>query len=381
MATSLDNLPLQSGGSTELGNPQAMLLRKLRDQLENAIDAVNKGLGTYESLRNLSEVIGGEYGDRVIFELIQNAHDAHRDGHDGRILLRLVIGGEGEGDLYVANDGIGFDWDNVNAIRNVGLSSKTVGEGIGNKGLGFRSVETLTHDPRIYSQSRARPNQAFDGFCFRFAGPDEVLAEVSALAPPDVAREVAKTMPRYLASVPIMDQPDRIAAFARAGFATVIHVPISTAAALATAKKQVSALLGAEAPLLLFLDRLREVTVEIVEGGSVQRKVLSREVKEELRPSGKSGSDYEIVEIQPTGERYLVARRSLDREKLLAAVERSITQEPQLARWRDWRGEPKVAVAVALHRPDAGSGRVYNFLPMAAEMLFAGPSMYGVPKG
>lgn len=300
--------------------------------------------------------------------MIQNAHDAHRDGQDGRILLRLVIGGEGEGDLYVANDGIGFDWDNVNAIRNVGLSSKTVGEGIGNKGLGFRSVETLTHDPRIYSQSRARPNQAFDGFCFRFAGPDEVLAEVSALAPPDVAREVAKTMPRYLASVPIMDQPDRIAAFARAGFATVIHVPISTEAALANAKKQVSALLGAEAPLLLFLDRLREVTVEIVEGGSVQRKVLSREVKEELRPSGKSGSDYEIVEIQPTGERYLVARRSLDREKLLAAVERSITQEPQLARWRDWRGEPKVAVAVALHRPDAGSGRVYNFLPMAAEM-------------
>lgn len=368
MATSLDNLPLQSGGPTELGNPQAMLLRKLRDQLENAIDAVNKGLGTYESLRNLSEVIGGEYGDRVIFELIQNAHDAHRDGQDGRILLRLVIGGEGEGDLYVANDGIGFDWDNVNAIRNVGLSSKTVGEGIGNKGLGFRSVETLTHDPRIYSQSRARPNQAFDGFCFRFAGPDEVLAEVSALAPPDVAREVAKTMPRYLASVPIMDQPDRIAAFARAGFATVIHVPISTEAALANAKKQVSALLGAEAPLLLFLDRLREVTVEIVEGGSVQRKVLSREVKEELRPSGKSGSDYEIVEIQPTGERYLVARRSLDREKLLAAVERSITQEPQLARWRDWRGEPKVAVAVALHRPDAGSDRVYNFLPMAAEM-------------
>lgn len=368
MATLLDNLPLQRGGPAELREPRAALLRKLSDQLENTIDAVTKGLGTYESLRNLSEVIGGEYGDRVIFELIQNAHDAHRDGHDGRILLRLVIGDENEGDLYVANDGTGFDWDNVNAIRNVGVSSKTVGEGIGNKGLGFRSVETLTHDPRIYSQAGARPNQAFDGFCFRFAGPDEVLAEVSALTQPDVARAVAKTLPRYLASVPIVDQPDEIAAFARAGFATVIHVPISTGAALATAKKQVSGLLDAEAPLLLFLDRLREVTVEIMEEGSVRRKVLSREVKERLRPPGKSGSDYEIVEIQPTGERYLVARRTLDREKLLAAVERSISQEPQLARWRDWRGEPKVAVAVALNRADPGSGRVYNFLPMAAEM-------------
>lgn len=368
MATLLDSLPLERGHSAGLGDPRAALLRKLKDQLENAVDAVTKGLGTYESLRNLSEVIGGEYGDRVIFELIQNAHDAHRDGQDGRILLRLVIGGEDEGDLYVANGGSGFDWDNVNAIRNVGVSSKTVGEGIGNKGLGFRSVETLTHDPRIYSQARARPNQAFDGFCFRFAGPDEVLAEVSALASPEVAREVAETLPRYLASVPIVDQPDEIAAFARGSFATVIHVPISTGAALATARKQVSGLLGAEAPLLLFLDRLREVTVEIVEGGSVRRKVLSREVKEQLRPQGKSGSDYEVVEIQPTGERYLVARRSLDREKLLAAVERSIPQEPQLARWRNWRGEPKVAAAVALDRLDPGPGRVYNFLPMAAEM-------------
>lgn len=365
MAANLNYLAPDRGGP---GEPAAALRRTLRDQLENAVDAVIKGLGTYESLRNLSEVIGGEYGDRVIFELIQNAHDAHRDGHDGRILVRLVVRGEADGDLYVANGGTGFDWDNVNAIRNVGVSSKTVGEGIGNKGLGFRSVETLTKDPRIYSQARAQPNEAFDGFCFRFAGPDEVLAEVSALARAEVARKVAETLPRYLASVPIVNQPADIAAFAQDGFATVVHVPISTEAALATARKQVSGLLVAEAPLLLFLDRLREVTVEIAVEGAVQRKVLSREVKERLRPDGESGCEYEIVEIQPAGERYLVARRTLNRERLLAAVERSIPQEPQLARWRDWRGEPKVAVAVALDRPDTRPGRVYNFLPMATEM-------------
>lgn len=368
MAANLSHLASDRGSPTEFSEPAVALRRKLRDQLENAVDAATKGLGTYESLRNLSEVIGGEYGDRVIFELIQNAHDAHREGHDGRILLRLVIRGGADGDLYVANGGTGFDWDNVNAIRNVGVSSKTVGEGIGNKGLGFRSVETLTHDPRIYSQARARLNGAFDGFCFRFAGPEEVLAEVSALAHADVAREVAETLPRYLASVPIVDQPADIAAFAQEGFATVVHVPISTEAALVTAQKQVSGLLGAEAPLLLFLDRLREVTVEIAEGRAVQRKVLSREVKERLQPNGQSGSEYEIVEIQPAGERYLVARKTVDRERLLAAVERSIPQEPQLARWRNWRGKPKVAVAVALDRPDACPGRVYNFLPMAAEM-------------
>ncbi|WP_338610615.1 DUF3883 domain-containing protein [Pelagibacterium nitratireducens] len=368
MEANANRLASDLGGSTELGQPAAALRRKLHDQLENAVDAVTKGLGTYESLRNLSEVIGGEYGDRVVFELIQNAHDAHRGGHDGRILLRLVVRGKAEGDLYVANGGTGFDWDNVKAIRNVGVSSKTVGEGIGNKGLGFRSVETLTNDPRIYSQTRARPNEVFDGFCFRFAGPDEVLAEVSGLARADVALEVAQTLPRYLASVPILDQPVDVTAFAQEGFATVVHVPISTEVALATARKQVSGLLGAEAPLLLFLDRLSEVKVEIVEGGTVQRKILTREVKERLQPNGGGGSEYEIVEILPAGERYLVARRSVDRERLLAAVELSIPQEPQLARWRDWRGEPKVAVAVALDRLEACPGRVYNFLPMAAEM-------------
>ena len=42
------------------------------------MDAHRKELKVYESLRNLNEVIGTEYGDRVLYELIQNAHDAHR---------------------------------------------------------------------------------------------------------------------------------------------------------------------------------------------------------------------------------------------------------------------------------------------------------------
>ena len=117
----------------------------------------------------MSEVIGGEYGDRVIFELVQNAHDAHGDGDEGSILLKFVVRGADRGDLYVANKGKGFSWKNVNAIRNIGVSSKSVGEGIGNKGLGFRSVETLSDDPRIYSQQDAVPADEFTGFCFRFA--------------------------------------------------------------------------------------------------------------------------------------------------------------------------------------------------------------------
>ena len=82
------------------GSPAEQLEATLRKQVLNAIDAVQYGLKTYESLRNLSEVIGGEYGDRVIFELVQNGADAMVSGRRGRIHLAL-----NEGTLYCANEG------------------------------------------------------------------------------------------------------------------------------------------------------------------------------------------------------------------------------------------------------------------------------------
>ena len=49
--------------------PAADLETQARSVLDNAVDAQRKGLKVYESLRNLNEVIGTEYGDRVLYEL------------------------------------------------------------------------------------------------------------------------------------------------------------------------------------------------------------------------------------------------------------------------------------------------------------------------
>ena len=57
--------------------PAEELHTQVRDVLDNAVDAHRKNLHVYESLRNLNEVVGAQYGDRVLYELIQNAHDAH----------------------------------------------------------------------------------------------------------------------------------------------------------------------------------------------------------------------------------------------------------------------------------------------------------------
>src|SRR5208283_4652067 len=77
--------------------------------------------------------------------------------------------------ITLANCGNGFRKEDVDAIANLATSAKEIGEGIGNKGLGFRSIEALTRDVHIYSRSRvAQEIDEFDGYCFRFASRDEV---------------------------------------------------------------------------------------------------------------------------------------------------------------------------------------------------------------
>jgi sensor histidine kinase regulating citrate/malate metabolism len=80
-----------------------------------------------------------EYGGRFLFELIQNGYGAQPPGAaDGRIAIVLADDEGPHGTLYVANTGRGFTASNARRIRSLGLSDKPVGEGIGNKGVGFK---------------------------------------------------------------------------------------------------------------------------------------------------------------------------------------------------------------------------------------------------
>ena len=74
-------------------------------QLEHALDARRRGLRIHESLKSLNDVIGTQYGDRVLFELIQNAHDAHGKDDKGEIAIRLIVESDVQGELLVANRG------------------------------------------------------------------------------------------------------------------------------------------------------------------------------------------------------------------------------------------------------------------------------------
>lgn len=345
------------------------LRRVFDDEIDTAALTLRRNQKIYSSVRQLSELIGGECGDRVIYELLQNAHDAHPRNQPGEIAVRLVVESDNRGVLYVANGGEGFSLANVQALRNIATSTKEIGEGIGNKGVGFRSVEALTADAHIYSRRDAVPVESFDGFCFRFASPDKVEHRATELGFGAEAAAIAAVMPRYLAAVPVPDQPVEILDYAKDGFATVVALPLETQEAVRLAVAQVEGLLTQDAPVLLFLERVKRLVVEI-EGLGVRRrhKTLTRECTRTFTsPAGLENCTLESVTMGPERRAWLLVRRVVPNERVVNAVKRSLSQEAGLKRWLEWKGDAVVSLALPLEGTGLVAPRLYNFLPMGQD--------------
>ncbi len=349
-----------------IGVPADKLNQQAQAVLEHAVIAHRNKIKVYESLRNLNEVIGTEYGDRVLYELIQNAHDAHRAEDRGRIAVRLTIRSATDGTLCVANGGTGFRWKDVEAIMNLAMTSKEIGDSIGNKGLGFRSVEALTDDVRIFSRiGRGESVRRFDGYCFRFATLDEIEALLGSHHGDMVlAREVAQSIPRYLVPLPLSEQSDEVVSYARLGYASVVVVPLRKAGAIELAKRQVQQIADLEVPLLLFLDRIADFRIDVEKpNGPVLRRRLRRRsitLGEVPRMEGCRLDEVRVGEDR----RFLVVRYEVDKARVLDAVKRSESRVPQIKRWLEWKGQPTVSVAVGLSPGAVAAGRFYNFMPM-----------------
>lgn len=350
-------------------NPAQELLEILDSELDTAATAERRSQKIYRSVQQLSQLIGGEYGDRVVYELLQNAHDAQVDG-PGRVAIHLVVSAPDRADLFVANEGVGFSRKNLDAIRNIANSTKDIGEGIGNKGVGFRSVEALTDDPYVYScRGKAGPRERFDGYCFRLATQDEVEARLVLLGEPNIAAAVASAMPRYLATMPAEDQPEKVLTFARDGFATVVVLPLRSPETVQLAIRQIGDLLASDAPVLLFLDRIASLDVRVEGVEHLKPRVLLTRQVADLPVAGVAGASmkFEIVTLGPERQRWLMVRRTVPKEDVIDAVRRSISLEPGLKRWLDWRGEAVVSVAVPAEGAGLSKGRLFNFLPMGAD--------------
>lgn len=314
-----------------------------------------------KSLTSLTSQLTHEYEDRFLVELIQNAYDAHVPGtRDGRVHVCLDESGEGEPILYVGNTGQAFTDANFDALTNVAQSSKPPGEGIGNKGVGFRSVLQVCDSPEIFSRDPAESScSTFDGFCFGFATDQEIREMVTD----DAEYEVVKCdFSRYLLPV-VADPTDPFLEGLRAlGMVTVIRLPLTSERAAQLAKGQVRRLLEPTPPIALFLDRLTSITVEHISSDGEKEPAQVDRVVQDIR-GPEHGPRLQWVET--VGRRFLMTSRTLTAAEVRAVVNEAIDLGELVSSWATWDSDVKVSLAVPVdHVPDEEWPSTYTYLPM-----------------
>ncbi|AMY18054.1 MULTISPECIES: DEAD/DEAH box helicase [Nocardiaceae] len=114
-------------------------------------------LGTYaynpgrveEDANGERRIHQGGYGDRQVFELVQNAADELRgpEHSGGRIQVVLT-----DTALYCANEGAPITADGADTILRMGVSKKRSGQ-IGRFGVGIKSVLSISTAPQFFSTS------------------------------------------------------------------------------------------------------------------------------------------------------------------------------------------------------------------------------------
>ncbi|MGW4886021.1 sacsin N-terminal ATP-binding-like domain-containing protein [Streptomyces murinus] len=333
-----------------------------------------------QQLRAASHSNARDYAGRFLLELLQNGHDAHRGGGDDGSVHVLLDEDEGtHGTLYVANGGTPFTWASIQAVCKLARSEKTVGEGIGNKGVGFRSILEITDAPEVYSAATAGNGPAvLNGYCFRFAVRDDLQV---LLGDEDLVHRAEEELPPFQVPFPLSDVPPTCKELAADGHVTVIRIPLRNEASRRAAVRRLDELGAAKASVMLFLDRLDRLAIEQRGGESPRRTELTRHERPlelaGVRPQGHDVAADSVravpavslahVELGSLGA-YLVARGRVPVTRLRATIE-AATELGQLDEsWGDWKEPAVVEVALPLDGTESlRGGRIYTFLPLGED--------------
>ncbi|MEU7502819.1 sacsin N-terminal ATP-binding-like domain-containing protein [Streptomyces lavendulae] len=353
--------------STGLGNSarRKRVVATAVMEAEGCLSDLKRGRRAARELKEVTEqMLSPEYKGRVLVELLQNAHDAHPARHgDGRVEI-VLDEDEGEhGVLYVANGGRPLGYKNFEALCSIGLSSKRPDEGIGHKGVGFKSVLQLTSAPELYSVVGSA-SKAFDGFCFRFARDEDFdwLADQIASGRPEAAGQLRTNLSSLKVPVPVDDVPAAVASFRRRRLVTVVRLPLRSAEARLEAVRQLRELADDRAPFELFLDRLGKVSVTHRVGGRGRPSVYKRKVDALFTSRG-----LKIQQITLRRRtRLIMVTAVVDRERAHGAIAAGLVSGPLKDGWQALGDSAVVSVAVPAGEP-LERGRLYTFLPMGAQ--------------
>ena len=317
----------------------------------------------YRGVRSTTQQIASDYGRRFLIELIQNAYDAHPiDTQSGEICIYFAPNEDSFGVLYVANRGIGFNWSNVKALSNIGLSDKPAGENIGNKGLGFRSVLFISDDPQIYSMLGSGPTEHFNGYCFRFARPKDFEKLIENPAHCELAK---KDIPDFHIPLPLTHQPDRLVSFARQRFVTVIRLPLRDDSKRQVVYGELDALRHSPAPVILFLQKINTLDVIVEDAPECSYTLVRKSEDLQIDTSINEDYKYSLVSLG-NGQKYFIAWHWILEDQVKQAIRVSIDQKGLHPRWEDWQGVGELAVSICIDDAPI-TPLLYTFLPMGKE--------------
>ncbi|GIF23408.1 hypothetical protein BJ973_000234 [Actinoplanes tereljensis] len=327
---------------------------------------------TREQKEFIQGVIAADYDGRTVVELLQNGHDAHPvDRGDGRIEFLLAEDECEFGVLYVANGGQPVTPDDFDSMCRIAMSSKRPDQGIGNKGVGFKSVLQLSASPEVYSRATA-DSLVFDGFCFRFARPGDFDTLAARIDPnqPDLGEALRANVSSLKVTVPTDEIPARVAEFERDGFATVIRLALRSQTALRQARRQLAEITSSDVPFNLFLERVRRIAVRTRSAAGVEETTPLTRSSRQIAPT--------VEEVTVDGGTYLVLHRTVAEAQMIRVIRQSRLDDGLNAGWERWKGNATVCVAVPLRQP-LEHGRLYTFLPMGAAAPVLMPAFVNAP--
>lgn len=201
------------------------------------------GVETIKQQASQYKQVSDAYQGRVIFELLQNAIDKAQSN-----ILISVENWNGISYLLVANDGCQFTFDSAYNYENGGdnkrcdfqslcsiaTSTKNASTNIGNKGVGFKSVFSISHHATVYTKGKIMPQDDTQDINFTirdtFNDPEELVslnfAEASFKLKSVKKEKSSLAIPGYYFPIYKKERPKRISELFDMGYITVISIPL-----------------------------------------------------------------------------------------------------------------------------------------------------------
>lgn len=259
-------------------------LAAIRVQVENGFG--ESALKSLDERGSAEELVRQQYTGRYPFELLQNANDAAQEAAArGRAHFHLT-----DSSLLIADNGAGFGAEQVEAICSLGRSSKGLGESVGHKGLGFKSVGEIADRPQIVSELAS----------FQFDA-DWARGAVGELLGPLSVRQRLPTyaFPFSIETSGLGDDEGLIDDVRSRGYGTVIRLPFRAGVDRVTVEEHL--LSNLQPRLLLFLPHIDHLEL----------RGTSSDFSSEISRDTDDVVEHALLESEGGAEEWLVYRSSV----------------------------------------------------------------------